>query len=66
MAKLVVYGDDREHCLARLRRALDESIIEPMPTSLDLHRRLVQDEDIISGNYTIRWLEEEFFNKDKD
>ncbi len=66
VAKLVVYGDDREHCLARLRRALDESIIEPMPTSLDLHRRLVQDEDIISGNYTIRWLEEEFFNKDKD
>ena len=66
VAKLVVYGDDRDHCLARLRRALDESIIEPMPTSLDLHRRLVQDEDIISGNYTIRWLEEEFFNKDKD
>ena len=64
VAKLVVYGDDREHCLARLRRALDECIIEPMPTSLDLHRRLVNDDDIISGNYTIRWLEEEFFNKD--
>ena len=64
VAKLVVYGDDREHCMARLRRALDECIIEPMPTSLDLHRRLVNDPDIISGNYTIRWLEEEFFNKD--
>ena len=64
VAKLVVYGDDREHCLARLRRALDECIIEPMPTSLDLHRRLVNNDDIISGNYTIRWLEEEFFNKD--
>jgi len=65
VAKLVVYGDDREHCLARLRRALDECIIEPMPTSLDLHRRLVNDKDIISGNYTIRWLEEDFLNKDK-
>ena len=64
VAKLVVYGDDREHCLARLRRALDECIIEPMPTSLDLHKKLVQDKDIISGNYTIRWLEEEFLNKD--
>ena len=64
VAKLVVYGDDRDHCMARLRRALDECIIEPMPTSLDLHRRLVNDPDIISGNYTIRWLEEEFFNKD--
>ena len=64
VAKLVVYGDDREHCLARLRRALDECIIEPMPTSLDLHKKLVQDKDIISGDYTIRWLEEEFLNKD--
>ena len=64
VAKLVVYGDDREHCLSRLRRALDECIIEPMPTSLDLHKKLVQDKDIISGNYTIRWLEEEFLNKD--
>lgn len=63
IAKLIVYGDNREHCLARLRRALDECIIEPMPTSLDLHRKLVVDEDIVSGNYTIRWLEEEFFNK---
>ncbi|MCE2516983.1 MAG: acetyl-CoA carboxylase biotin carboxylase subunit [Alphaproteobacteria bacterium] len=64
IAKLVVYGDDREHCLSRLRRALQECIIEPMPTSLDLHRKLVVDDDIISGNYTIRWLEEEFFAKD--
>lgn len=60
VAKLIVYGDDREHCLARLRRALQECIIEPMPTSLDLHRRLVDNKDIIEGNYTIRWLEEEF------
>ena len=60
VAKLIVYGDNREHCLARLRRALQECIIEPMPTSLDLHRRLVDNKDIIDGNYTIRWLEEEF------
>ncbi len=64
IAKLIVYGDNREHCLARLRRALREMIIEPIPTSLDLHRRLVMNEDIISGNYTIRWLEEEFLKKD--
>ena len=60
VAKLIVYGDDRDHCMARLRRALQECIIEPMPTSLDLHRKLVDNKDIIDGNYTIRWLEEEF------
>ena len=64
VAKLIVYGDDRDHCMARLRRALQECIIEPMPTSLDLHRKLVNDPNIIDGNYTIRWLEEEFLNKD--
>jgi acetyl-CoA carboxylase biotin carboxylase subunit len=63
IAKLVVHGDDRAHCLARLRRALQEFIIEPMPTSLDLHRLLVDNKDIIDANYTIRWLEEDFLKK---
>jgi len=60
IAKLIIHGENREHCLARLRRALTEFVIEPMPTSLDLHRKLVMDKDIISGDYTIRWLEEDF------
>jgi acetyl-CoA carboxylase biotin carboxylase subunit len=60
IAKLIVHGDTREQCLARLRRALDETIIAPMPTSLDLHRLLVNDADIKSGAYSIRWLEEKF------
>jgi acetyl-CoA carboxylase biotin carboxylase subunit len=46
--------------LARLQRALDETIISPMPTSLDLHRLLAKDTDIALGNYSIRWLEEKF------
>ncbi|HCP19045.1 MAG TPA: acetyl-CoA carboxylase biotin carboxylase subunit, partial [Alphaproteobacteria bacterium] len=60
IAKLIVHGDTREHCLARLVRALNETIIAPMPTSLDLHRLLVNDPDIRSGDYSIRWLEETF------
>ena len=60
IAKIIVHGDNRAHCLARLTRALDETIITPMPTSLDLHRLLVRDADIASGAYSIRWLEENF------
>ena len=60
IAKIIVHGDDRAHCLARLQRALDETIISPMPTSLDLHRLLAKDTDIALGNYSIRWLEEKF------
>jgi len=60
IAKLVVYGDDREHCLARLRRAIREFIVEPIPTTLALHSHLVEADAIKDGSYNIRWLEEQF------
>ena len=64
IAKLVVYGDDRMHCLARLRRAIEEFIVEPIPTTLALHARLVEADAIIDGSYNIRWLEEKFLAAD--
>jgi len=60
VAKLIVHGRDRAHCLARLKLALQEFVIEPIPTTLDLHRRLIDAPAIHDGSYTIRWLEEEF------
>ena len=64
IAKLVVYGDDRAHCLARLKRAIQEFIVEPIPTTLALHARLLEADAIIDGNYNIRWLEEKFLASD--
>ena len=64
IAKLVVHGDDRAHCLARLKRAIQEFIVEPIPTTLALHARLVEADAIIDGNYNIRWLEEKFLTSD--
>jgi acetyl-CoA carboxylase biotin carboxylase subunit len=60
IAKLIVHGDDREHCLARLKRALEEFVVEPIPTTLTLHQRLVDAPAIKDGSYNIRWLEEVF------
>ncbi|MEO1101962.1 MAG: acetyl-CoA carboxylase biotin carboxylase subunit, partial [Pseudomonadota bacterium] len=57
IGKLIVHGRTRNECVMRLRRALDETIIGPIHTSLDLHRRLVQEQDIINGEYDIHWLE---------
>ena len=65
VAKLIVYGRNRDHCLARLKLALDEFIIEPIPTTLDLHRKLVDAPAIHDGSYSIRWLEEEFLSSYK-
>ena len=64
IAKLIVYGDDRDKCLARLRRALAEFIVEPIPTTLGLHERLVDAEAVKDGSYNIRWLEEKFLAGD--
>ena len=62
IAKLIVYGDDRAQCLSRLKRALQEFVVEPIPTTLHLHQRLVDAPAVIDGSYNIRWLEEHFLN----
>ena len=58
IAKLIVYGRTREGCLMRLRRALGEMVISGVKTSIPLHQELLQQPDVISGDYTIKWLEE--------
>ena len=60
VSKLIVYAEDRESCLMRTQRALEEFIIEPIDTSIELHKKLIRNIDIKNGNYTIKWLEEKF------
>ena len=57
IAKLIVHGTSRNECLMRLRRALEEFVIEGINTTLPLHRRLVGQPEFIDGDYDIRWLE---------
>jgi acetyl-CoA carboxylase biotin carboxylase subunit len=58
IAKLIVYGSTRERCIMRLRRALEEFVIEGMKTTIPLHQKLINEPDFLAGNYTIKWLEE--------
>ncbi|MEX0853792.1 MAG: acetyl-CoA carboxylase biotin carboxylase subunit [Bauldia sp.] len=57
IGKLIVHGRSRQECLMRLRRALDEFVIDGIRSTIPLFRDLVQDPDIIAGNYDIHWLE---------
>ena len=57
ISKLVVHGANRNECLMRLRRALEEYVIGGIDTTLDLHRRLVSDPEFSDGAYDIHWLE---------
>ncbi|MDI1297514.1 MAG: acetyl-CoA carboxylase biotin carboxylase subunit [bacterium] len=58
IGKLIVYGRTREGCIMRLKRALDEYVIEGMKTTIPLHQALLKDSDFQNGDYTIKWLEE--------
>ncbi len=58
VGKLIVHGKTRNECIARLKRALDEFVIDGIDTTLPLFRTLVRNPDIIDGNYHIHWLEQ--------
>jgi acetyl-CoA carboxylase biotin carboxylase subunit len=57
IGKLIVHGRSRQECLARLRRSLDEFVIDGIQSTIPLFRDLVIDPDIVGGNYDIHWLE---------
>ena len=58
VGKLIVHGKTRTECLMRLKRALDEVVVDGIETTLPLFRALVGEKDIIDGNYHIHWLEQ--------
>jgi acetyl-CoA carboxylase biotin carboxylase subunit len=58
IGKLIVYGSTRERCIMRLKRALEEFVIEGMKTTIPLHQNLVRDPEFLAGDYTIKWLEQ--------
>ena len=58
IGKLIVYGTTRERCIMRLKRALEEFVVEGMKTTVPLHQKLVRDPEFLAGDYTIKWLEQ--------
>jgi acetyl-CoA carboxylase biotin carboxylase subunit len=58
VGKLIVHGKTRAECLMRLRRALDEIVVDGIETTLPLFRALVREPEIINGDYHIHWLEQ--------
>jgi len=57
VAKLVVHGKTRAEAIARMRRALEEMVVDGIRTTLPLHQRIMADPQFQSGDYTIHWLE---------
>lgn len=57
IGKLIVTGKNREECINRMRRAISETVVEGVKTTLPLHAWIFQQPEFISGEYNIHWLE---------
>ena len=57
IGKLIVHGRDRAECVARLKRSLGEMVVGGIDTTIPLFQKLLQEPDILSGDYDIHWLE---------
>ena len=58
IAKLIVWGEDRQEAIARMRRALKEFIVEGVKTTIPFHQKVMEDPDFVAGNFNTGFLEQ--------
>jgi len=57
IGKLIIHGRNRDECIRRLRRAIIETVVDGVKTTLPLHRWIIEQPEFTSGDYNIHWLE---------
>jgi len=60
ISKLVCNGNTRHECIMKLKRALDEYVIEGVQTNIPTLKKIIQTKDFIEGNFDINWLSASF------
>ena len=63
IAKLIVHGNNRNECILKLRQAIKEMVIEPISSTLALHKNLLETKEVTEGKFDIKWLEQIFLNE---
>ena len=58
IAKLITTAQTREEAIEKMKRALDEFVIEGVKTTIPFHRQLMDDPDFVAGNYTTKFMED--------
>ena len=58
IAKLITTAQTREEAINKMKRALDEFVIEGVKTTIPFHRQLMEHPDYVSGNYTTKFMED--------
>lgn len=63
IGKLIVWGQDREHAIARAKRAFEEFMIEGIKTTIPFHAKVLENDDFVSGNYDTSFIDKNFLNR---
>ena len=58
IAKLITTARTREEAIDKMKRALDEFVIEGIKTTIPFHQQLMEDENFVAGNYTTKFMED--------
>jgi acetyl-CoA carboxylase biotin carboxylase subunit len=56
IAKLITTAQTREEAISKMKRALDEFVIEGIKTTIPFHRQLMDEPDYVAGNYTTAFM----------
>ncbi len=60
IAKLIVWGESREKAIAKMKRALDEFEVGGIKTTIDFHRKMMDNPDFISNNFDTKYIDEKY------
>jgi acetyl-CoA carboxylase biotin carboxylase subunit len=58
IAKMITTAQTREEAINKMRRALDEFVIEGVKTTIPFHQQLMDHPDYLAGNYTTKFMED--------
>jgi len=56
IAKLITHGADREECISRMKRALEEYVIMGVDNTIQLHQDILKENNFVSGKYNINFM----------
>ena len=59
ICKVICHGRNRTEAIQRMRRSLDEFVIEGIKTTIDLHKILLNHEKFLNSDFSVSWLDKE-------
>jgi acetyl-CoA carboxylase biotin carboxylase subunit len=56
ISKIIVQADNRENCITRAKRVLDETVVSGIQTNINLHKEILEDPDFVESKFSTNYL----------